>query len=166
MPYLDVHSIKSYFSMLFFQPPHTCRFDSRPNPHSTIARNAAQVVRTALSAALTQKQLSAVALIFYFVILIATILSFLCLVFCQFHDQRRRNLDHTLLGHGRHSLTRRRSSKGFVTRVPVPLVEGLSGRLRKKGRHFDSERPIKGPLQRVLVGCDNSRRHHYAEIPY
>ena len=92
--------------MLFFQLPHTCRFDSRPNPHSKIARNAG----SALSAALTQKQLSTVVLIFYFMILIATILSFLCLVFWQFHDQRRRELDHTLLRHGRHSLTRRRSS--------------------------------------------------------
>ena len=123
----------------------------------------------ALSAALTQKQLSTVALIHNFVILIATILSFQCLVFWRFHDQRRirRNLDHTLLGHGRHGLPRTRSSSGFVTRVPVPLVEGLRGRLRKKGRHFDLERPIKGPFQRVRVGWDNSRRYHYyAEIPY
>ena len=52
------------------------------------------------------------------------------------------------------------------SRVPVPPAERLRGRLRKTGRYFDLETPIKGLLQRVRVGCDNSQRHHYAEIPY
>ena len=39
------------------------------------------------------------------------------------------------------------------SRVPVPLAERLRGRLRKTGRHFDLETPIKGLLQRVREGC-------------
>ena len=39
------------------------------------------------------------------------------------------------------------------SRVPVPLAERLRGRLRKTGRHFDLETPIKGLLQRVRERC-------------
>ena len=39
------------------------------------------------------------------------------------------------------------------SRVPVPLAEHLRRRLRKTGRHFDLEKPIKGLLQRVREGC-------------